>query len=219
MCESEHWKQGLGWARVVALATVLLSAAAMALTAPSSAWACSAGGDWDPIHASDVIIAGQILGYEALSAPLSTQPMMPIRLRMRIDHVYKGRIEPGEMIVDQRSLMLYTDETAGQIGRDHDWAGGSGGCGTIDHEPVGWYAVYGLSRGEDGWLTTNRLTTFYLREEPYDVGTFIRLNERLGMPFAGAGSARHPAFPLVITGMLLAGAHLTAAGLSARMRR
>jgi hypothetical protein len=171
------------------LAASVVVAAAAAVSSPRTVHACSAGGDFEPVKASDVIVAGQIVGYEPLSAPLETNPMVPIRLRMRIDHVYKGAIAPGEIIVDQRSLMLYTDAIAAQVGRTHDWAGGSGGCGTIDHEPVGWYAVYGLRRGEQpGWLTTNRLAVFYLRPEPYDVSQLDDLNQRLGLPMTGAGS-------------------------------
>lgn len=179
-------------------ASVAVAVAAIGLR-PDVTHACSAGGDWEPARESDVIVGGQILGYEPLSPPVATNPMVPIRLRMRIDHVYKGELRSGEIVVDERSLIRYTDETASQVGRTHDWAGGSGGCGTIDHEPTGWYAVYGLHRGEtDGWLTTNRLTTFYLAPEPYEVNALAYLNDRLGLPAVGVGSRDTAPFKTVI---------------------
>jgi hypothetical protein len=180
---------------------------------PSAVHACSAGGDWEPVRESDVIVGGRILGYEPLTAPVATNPMVPIWLRMRIDHVYKGAVRADEIVVDQRSLMLYTDDIAGQVGRTHDWAGASGGCGAIDHEPTGWYAVFGLRRDEQqAWLTTNRLTTFYLDPAPYDVGQLEYLNQRLGLPAAGQPARTGSRFEMAIVPMVFGLAALMCAG-------
>jgi hypothetical protein len=176
------------FARMVVLAALAAAIAAPHLGESAGPQMCSAGGDWDAVAESDVIVGGRISGYETMPDASAQGMFTPVRLDMRIDHVFKGPYR-GEAIVDRASLVLYPEEVVAAGGRAVDWAGSSGACGALNHDPAGWYGVFGLRRQADGTLQTNLLTTFYLEPEPYDVQRLTYLTQRLGLPAIGDGAA------------------------------
>lgn len=149
---------------VVALAVVLVMVAAGLFAAAGAANAkpmwCSAGNDWDPVAASDVIVGGRIAAWER--RPDLDGAYGAVELHIEIVDVWKGALRPNDEIIDTAS---FQDDLPGQAPR---WVGAAGACGALDHDPTGMYAVFGLSRDEQGYLRTNRLTTFWLKDAPYD---------------------------------------------------
>lgn len=203
--------------RLVLVALVPLTLIGASLARPAPAQGCSAGDPWDPIEESEMIVGGWIGGYTPLPDRSRVGMFTPVRLEMRIDHVWKGRLPPGAEIVDRASLMLqpvFTDseELHGA------WAGPSGACGAFDEDPSGHYAVVGLVTAPDGTLQTMRLRVFYLSRQPYDPADVSSLSRRIGFPIAGHGVDERSAGN-VSEALLLAGAALWAAGVAMFVRR
>lgn len=167
---------------VVAAVFGLLFQQATSSAAPS---ACSADETWDPVAASDVIVGGQIVGYEEVEGR-EFGTFVAVGIRIRVDHVWKGAVG-GEVVIDRASLLKPEYVPDGVTVRDR-WAGGAGACGAFDHDPTGKYAVLGLWR-DGGELRTNRLTTFYLDAAPYDPAKITNRSNRtpIGLPVAGRG--------------------------------
>jgi hypothetical protein len=204
----------LALAALAAVTVLALGHQLPADAAPRALVTCSAGEPWDPIDESDVIVAGRIVRHEIIDAP---QPIRrgyftPVELHVDVDRVLKGAVAPSDRIVDVASLMVLPDPVEDAI--RVEWSGSAGACGVLDHEPDGWYAILGLRRVEGSYLQTNRLTTFYLRSEPFTQETFVSLHERLGLPASGSGARE----PLDVTPGLIAlallGAGAVAAGAS-----
>jgi hypothetical protein len=177
------------FARMVVVAALAAAIAAPHLGESAGPQMCSAGGDWDAVAESDVIVGGRISGYVTMPDAGAVGMFTPVRLEMRVDHVFKGPYR-GEPIVDRASLIVYAEEAVAAGGRAVDWAGSSGACGALNHDPAGWYGVFGLRRQADGTLQTNLLTTFYLQPQPYDVQRLTYLTQRLGLPALGDGAAK-----------------------------
>ena len=206
--------------RVLALTVVALTVAvlgALSVTPPASAAPlhCSAGGDWDPVAESDVIVGGRITSWERRDdvGNVGTS-LAAVELHMDVADVWKGEIRPGEAIIDRASLL----DLPGQVGLE--WAGSSGACGALDHDPTGMYAVFGLQRTDEGYLRTNRLMTFWLQPEPYDVAALSAPDRRIfRLPELGAGSATdaNVMIPVGAAAMLIAGC--TAIGVARRVGR
>ncbi len=178
--------------RLAVSATLAIAlAAAVSTSSPRNALACSADPSFDPVAESDVILGGQITAWTPLVPAIDRGMFVPVRLDMRIDHVWKGTLDAAPRVVDETSLTLLPaidDNGVVASGYRVIWAGASGACGALDEDPTGAYAVLGLSQQPDGSLRTNRLTTFYLNPAPYDPGTIARL-EVLGLPATGHGPA------------------------------
>jgi hypothetical protein len=128
--------------------------------------------------------------------PLQTGLYVPVELRFEVDRVLKGAYSREIAIVDATSLHVIPASPDGPM--RHDWAGGAGACGALDHDPTGWYAVFGLHRTEGRQLRTNRLTTFYLREQRYDDALFEQLRARYGLPLVGVGTSTTPSMYTVL---------------------
>lgn len=175
--------------RTLATALSALAAlAALAVAAPNATAAgpafCSADSSFDPVAASDVIVAGRISSYMVLD-PLQTGPYVPVELRIDVERVLKGTYSRETPIIDAASLNVLPASPGAPMRRI--WAGAAGACGALDDDPTGWYAVLGLQRVDGGALRTNRLTTFYLAPEPYAAAMFDRLQTRYGLPATGTG--------------------------------
>lgn len=204
-------------AGLVALPFVLLLFAAMAVP-PRMARACSAGPDFDPVASSDVIVGGHVISYERLAGPAPAggkggSIFTPVALNLEAQHFWKGDIVEGELVIDRRSLMV----SSGAGGGEARWAGASGSCGALDDDPTGMYAVFGLSRNSEGALTTNRLTTFYIGQAPYDpAGVTGPGGSSLGLPAVtvesghGNGSSKWPTTTAVVAMAAVAGAVVAA---------
>jgi hypothetical protein len=162
---------------------MLALAAAPAVSAKPMA--CSAGGDWNPVTESDVIVGGRITAWERRDDLVFPHPPMftPVELHMEIADVWKGQVRPGEPIIDAASLLEPSLA-------DAQWSGSGGACGALNEDPTGMYAVFGLSRTEQGYLRTNLLTTFWLDDRPYDPA-ILSASERgfFRLPALGDGSA------------------------------
>jgi hypothetical protein len=184
----------------ITIAAALFAGPRTAAAKPSS---CSADSTFNAVEASDVIVGGRITGWTRRDDLIERTTYTPVELHIEVAHAWKGALSPGDVIIDGASLY----QPPGQP--DVLWAGGGGACGALDHDPTGWYAVFGLRRDESGALRTNRLTTFWLRETPYDLAMF---GERgLGLPATGAGSSSR-AFPSAVIMMLAAGVVMIVAG-------
>jgi len=178
---------------------------------PAAAATCSAGPDWDPIAESHVVVGGQILGWDPAPGVSGPPLFTPVRLHMRIDHVWKGALA-GRPIYDNASL-----SASGYPAR---WIGSSGACGAFDDDPAGKYAVLGLVESGAGALLTSRLRIFYLDERPYDPAS-VRSGggHALGLPSVGHPHARaarthaHDSWTLATIALTLGGVALAGAAI------
>ena len=195
---------------------VVLAVAGAWFAHPHSAQACSGDADYDPVANSDVIAGGFIQGYTPLTDRGGGTMFVPVRLDMRIDHVWKGNIGPGTEIVDRASFMLQPVFTNNEEIRIV-WAGSGGACGALNEDPSGQYAVFGLLAAPDGTLQTTGPRTFYLSLQPYDPANIRRLSQRIAFPVAGAGEDTTGARNLV-EALLVGGAALFVAGIVWRNR-
>jgi hypothetical protein len=157
------------------MAVVVVAVAALR---PQAVHACSGGPDWDPVAESHVIVGGQITSWARATDVPPSAGFTPIRVTMRIDHVWKGSTA-GRPIIDLHSLREDTGTTL--------WAGSSGACGVFDEDPTGMYAVFGLYDAGDGVLHPGLLHRFYLSTQPYDPTNVAFGMHRLGLPGTGGG--------------------------------
>lgn len=199
---------------LAALAPLIAVVGALAVNTPARA--CSADEQWDPIENSDVIVGGQIESYTLLPGTIVPPGSIPIQLKMRIDHVWKGKLVAGAEIVDRASLVL-EPAIAGKQESRIAWHGSSGACGVFNEDPSGLYAVFGLFAAPDGSLQTTSLRTFYLSPRPYDPATIARLSQRIALPVTGHGASERPAGS-VGEALLLAGTALFVAGITLGIR-
>lgn len=174
--------------RSVISIVVVLAVAGAWFAHPHSAQACSGDADFDPVANSDVIAGGFIQGYTPLTDRGGGTMFVPVRLDMRIDHVWKGNIGPGTEIVDRASFMLQPVFTNNEEIRIV-WAGSGGACGALNEDPSGQYAVFGLLAAPDGTLQTSGPLTFYLSSQPYDPANVRVVSQWIGLPVAGSGAA------------------------------
>jgi hypothetical protein len=141
-----------------------------------TAYACSAGDDFDPIASSEVIVAGRVTSWAELPgipSPLNVPgkgsgDYRTIGVVIEVDLTLKG--EPLKKVTAIDSYMF-----AGSR-----WVGTS--CAIFDADPTGRYVVLGLWRGEDGYRHLDGLRTFFIGEQPAGEG-YERALERLdGLP-------------------------------------
>jgi hypothetical protein len=191
---------------------MMLAAATPAQAAPLR---CSADSTFDPVAASDVIVGGRIVSWERRADLDPVAVYGAVELHMEIAHVWKGVFGAGDEIVDPASL----EEVPGSEPR---WIGAAGACGAIDHDPTGMYAVLGLSRTEEGYLRTNRLTTFWLSPDPYDLEALSSPGRRqfrlpaLGHGDGGEASGAYTALVVAVGALVLGSSALVAHRIAAR---
>lgn len=171
---------------LVALATVLALGALLPRFA-RSAYACSAGPDFNPLAGAEVIVAGRVQGWEkgdeaAMPPALRGGMFVPVRVALHVEKWLKG-VTPAEIIVvDYSSLAELSGRT--------EWAGASGRCGSFDADPTGQYAVMSLGRLADGTYGAHRLSTFYLGDAPAGPGYEWRMALLASYDPAGMLTAR-----------------------------
>ena len=148
-------------------------ASALGLAAPRSAYACSAGADFNPAVEADVIIAGRVsdLGVAAWDEA----GYVTLRVGFNVDRYVKGSGPTEISALDRGSVYPHSippgvttfDQLAqldpGRLGFD----GSGGACGSLDSDPRGQYWVLGLTV-RDGEYEMNRLLTFAIADEPED---------------------------------------------------
>lgn len=146
------------------LAVLALSIIAVTLALAAPAAACSAGPDFDPRAATDLVIAGRVTGIEI--APTANQAgFHRIAVTVAVDAVLRGHA-PGSVLTFVDDASVYVDPLQGTI----RFAGASGACGVLDEDPTGRYAVIALKRAPDGELLANRLYGAAFGDGPTDPG-------------------------------------------------
>ena len=163
-----------------------ISAAILGLVAyslaPTPAYACSAGPDFDPIATSDVIVEGRFLDWELAPDLNRGDAYLGIRVEMAVQRVWKGQVA-GEIItmVDSASL------GPPYPGHDeYEWIGASGACGAFDADPTGLYAIMGLSQRDDGTFGPSRFLYFYLGDDAGGERYDLALQRMASYPGAAA---------------------------------
>jgi hypothetical protein len=165
-------------------ALTVVAGAFVAALQPQVVLACSVGPDFDPIAESEVIVGGYIRDWrERPDVVSSVLPgFMPVEIDLRIDHTWKDAYD-GAPILDRRSFRVEVVQNTGEMLRH--WGSG-GSCGALGGEPEGMYAVFGLSRDEDGNWAPSLPTTFYLDRAPYDPAAVTAYGRPLALPVAGS---------------------------------
>ena len=223
----------------VLLPLVVAAVAAGFRSFPSShALACSAGPDYDPVAASEVIVAGRFLGWEVIEnvrywderaepAPVDDpnfygfNAFVPIRVRMVVDRVYKGTVQPEVEMVAGNTL-LDGDVTSAV---DYQWVGSIGACGAFDADPTGRYGVMGLAKDKFGRYHPSLLSVFYFGDEPPTDFTRARMNKLTpllpgSLPVNGGPPSVTEGVPSVSTiGALMIGPLAFLAGAAFLLRR
>ena len=183
---------------------------------------------FDPIESSDIIVGGRITGWEETQTSESVYPrptddievskgdeppFITVRVTMAVETFFKGNGPPSLSIVDSGSLLKDI----------HEWAGGSGFCGSFDDDPAGRYAIIGLTRNDDGEWQANRLRMFFLGEQPQGAAYESALTRLVALgveelPMTGVGPASTLSQPLnssVLMSSIGLGIALSALGLAA----
>ncbi len=174
---------------VAVVAGTILGVTACSL-APTPAYACSAGPDFDPVASSVVIVEGRILGYEV--APGAALPgseearagsaHVPAQFEMTVERILKGDVsDPTFEFVDAASLSHALDEQ----GR-HQWWGSGGACGAFDSDPTGRYAILGFWQDLEGVLHSSIFQVFYIGDDADGKVYDIALQRMASWPGAAA---------------------------------
>ena len=151
---------------------------------PLPAAACSAG----PFEVRDytqLLVLGRARSIEL--GALKTTGFVEATVTLDVIHVYRGNAASPLRFVDHGSVSAVRNPSTGK----HDFAGGSGACGTIDDDPVGRYVLIGLERGEDLRWHASRLFGAVYSDQP-DYAMYRWVFERHGV-----------AIPFLITGPVL----------------
>ena len=158
-------------------------ALALLVAHPLPAAACSAGPDFDPRDHTELLVLGR-----ARSIEIGAHKTFGIEATVTLDliHVFRGAAPSPLRFVDSRSVFIERDPHTG-IEQIH-FAGGAGGCGTIDDDPVGQYVLIALAKGDDSRWHANRLFGAIYSDQP-DYGMYRWVFERHGV-----------AIPFLITG-------------------
>jgi hypothetical protein len=170
---------------VLRIALALCLVLALLLANPLPAAACSAGPDFDPRDYTQLLVLGR-----ARSIELGPRMAFGIEATVTLDvvYVFRGAAPSPLRFVDSRSAVTVLDP---RTGREHiEFAGGAGGCGTIDDDPVGRYVLIALARGEDSRWHANRLYGAIYTDQP-DYAMYRWLLQRHGV-----------AVPFLITGLV-----------------
>ena len=133
---------------------MLMAAFAVLLVRGRPVVACSAGPEYNPVAASEIIVAGWCEAWDVAPAGEVTGPYAPIVVTMSVDEVFKGSAPRELMVADGASRAADA------------WVGASGACGAFDADPTGMYAILGLRRDVDGYLHAHRFRIFFLGPEP-----------------------------------------------------
>ena len=146
-------------AQVLLPVFVALSVGLVAL-APGTARACS-GPPFDVNHA-DVIAEGWVERVEIGPAPAGFGSFRPVQVTLRVVRSLKGDAPTPLVFTDTSSY--FPDPGGGPNGF---WAGSSGGCGVLDADPTGQYALIVFRRHGDE-LGTALFMGAVFRDRPDD---------------------------------------------------
>lgn len=160
-------------------------AVALLVTHPLTAAACSVGPDFDPRDYTQLLVLGR-----ARSVELGLRTAFGIEATVALDviHVFRGATSSPLRFVDSRSAYAMRDP---RTGTEHiEFAGDSGGCGTIDDDPVGKYVLIALARGQDSRWHANRIYGAIYTEQPeYAMYRWLLERHGVAVPFLITGPA------------------------------
>jgi hypothetical protein len=105
---------------------------------------------------------------------------------LEVIHVYRGATTSPLRFVDSRSVVAEPDPRTGRV--EIHFAGASGGCGTIDEDPVGRYVLIALARGEDSRWHANRIYgAVYTDQLEYTMYRWLVERHGVAVPFLITG--------------------------------
>jgi len=132
------------------------------------AHACISDPDFDPISASDVIVAGRFTGWEPapdIQIPEESReyvsPAVPVRVHMAVDQTWRRDLPPQIDVVDVRAVDI--DPRNGEYSWRYsvwEWPYLAGST----EPPTGKYVIMGLEDADDG--TLREVWTFFAGDEP-----------------------------------------------------
>ena len=166
---------------------LVLTVALLAEATPAAA--CSAGPDFDPRAATDLVVAGRVTALE-ISPSANQFGFHRATVTISVMAVLRGVLTTDVLrFVDDASVVL----EPGPQGEQIRFFGASGGCGVLDADPVGRYVVIALKRSADGELQANRLYGAAFGTGPADPALqWVLERQRVVLPNTGtsrAGSA------------------------------
>lgn len=158
-------------------------AVALLVTHPLPAAACSAG----PFEVRDytqLLVLGRARSIEL--GDLEASGFVEATVTLDVIHVYRGSAPSPLRYVDSGSVSALKDPSTGK----HEFAGGSGACGTIDDDPVGKFVLIGLARGEDSrWHASRLFGAVYTGEPEYAMYRGLLERHGVAVPFLVTGPA------------------------------
>jgi hypothetical protein len=177
--------------------------------------ACVPDPSYDPVAASDVIVAGRFTGWQAAPDIDISPEAEVVRVQMDVERVFKGYAEPRIDVVatmPSNNLANWRGENPSTIS--------IGSCPSVFgwQNPTGTYAVIGLVAADDGSL----ISTDAFFEGSYPSGAdyedaVTRLLTRL--PSGGGRPGSESAFPTPVAMLALLGPLVVLAGAAFVWRR
>lgn len=160
---------------------VFCFALALLVSDPLPAAACSAG----PFEVRDhtqLLVLGRARSIEL--GPLRATGYVEAIVTLDVIRVYRGTAVWPLGFVDGGSVSREKDPRTGK----QIFAGGAGGCGTIDDDPVGKYVLIALARGEDSRWHANRLFgAIYTAQPEYTMYRWLLERHGVAVPFLITG--------------------------------
>jgi hypothetical protein len=112
--------------------------------------------EYNPVVASDLIVAGRVTDWHALPQPKPDVALMLIRVSMNVERVLKG----------SASAQFQFGSSLDEDSNSPTWIGNAGGGGVFDADPKGEVFVLGLSKGADGTYSASPLAVFSKGTQP-----------------------------------------------------
>jgi hypothetical protein len=166
---------------------------------------------------ADIVVVGTVTRWTPTgSAGVSI--FKPIELTLSVERILKGSASETIRFVESTSY-------APAEGATHQWAGGSGACGTFDADPTGVRALYALRHTPEGTLAAGRCSGTYLGigGDPNAVGgvdgeSYIAQVEAAlaaaGLPNTGTGPTRRNESPIPLGSLALVTMSVALGGLA-----
>ena len=162
---------------------VFCLALALLASHPLPAAACSVG-PFEPRDYTQLLVLGRARSIEL--GARTPSGFVEATVTLDVIRVFRGTAASPVRFVDHGSVTGERDPSTGE----HEFAGGSGSCGTIDDDPAGKYVLIGLARGEDTRWHANRLFGAIYTDQPeYAMYRWLLERHGVAVPFLITGAA------------------------------